>query len=806
MVHTNDHQSGEEVVKFIRWFNTLSMKDISLVGGKNASLGQMIQDLASHNIPIPNGFAITADAYWYYLTYNHLEPKIKAILKALKKDDISSLKKIGKKIRTLLAHGVMPDDLASEIVESYELLSKEYKTKQCDVAVRSSATAEDLPTASFAGQQETYLNIRGSQSLLYAVKKSIASLFTDRAIIYRLEKGFDHFAVALSVGIQKMIRSDKGTAGVAFSIDTDTGFKDVIMINGSYGLGEMVVKGLVNPDEFFVFKPTLQKGLVPIIKKKCGDKKHKLIYGSSEMYPVKKFAVERSQQERFCLSDEQILELARMVMIIEDYYSSLNQKWTPMDVEWAQDGKAGKLYIVQARPETVHSARHRKTYSLFKLKPYKVPKAIVKGSSIGEHIVVGKARLITSPRQMNLVQKGDIIVTTMTDPDWVPIMKKAAGIITDLGGRTCHAAIVSREMGLPALVGTIMATKTIKNGQLITLDCSQGSTGYVYAGDIPFEKKEISCDSTFKSPVPLLLTLAHPEAAFALSSLPVEGVGLARIEFIISSEIAIHPMALAEYKSLQDARLKKIIAAKTCSYSTPQEFFIAKLSQGIAQIAAAFYPKPVIVRLSDFKSNEYRNLIAGELFEHEEANPMLGLRGASRYTSSQYQKAFKLECDAIIRARTTMGLTNIMVMVPFVRTIDEAQRTIALMKRYGLERGRDNLKLVMMCEIPSNVILMKEFARYFDGFSIGSNDLAQLTLGIDRDSAVLASLFDERDPAVKAMIAMAIASAHEAQRFIGICGQAPSDYPEFMHFLIAQGIDSVSLNPDSIFPFLLSID
>jgi pyruvate,water dikinase len=790
---------------YVRWFNTLTMNDVPLVGGKNASLGEMIRALSDKDVTIPDGFAVTADAYWYYLKYNDLNDEIRTTIKKLNRNDIASIRRVGKKVRDLIARGSMPPDLAREIELAYEKLCAHYAQNNCDVAVRSSATAEDLPTASFAGQQETFLNIRGPKALLKACKQSMASLFTDRAIIYRVEQGFDHFQVALSVGVQKMIRADKACAGVSFSLDTETGFKEVIMIEASYGLGEAVVKGLVNPDEYMVFKPTLEKGFAPIIKKKCGDKKIKLIYSNSASHPVKKVKVSEKEQRQFCLSDAEILSLSRMVNTIDQYYSKLNKHWMPMDVEWAKDGIDGKLYILQARPETVHAQKKECMFATYSLQKKGTKKEVlITGMSVGDQIVSGPARVVTV-KNMHKVQKGDIIVTTMTDPDWVPMMKKAAGIVTDLGGRTCHAAIVSRELGIPAIIGTHDGTKKIKSGAEVTLDCSQGAKGYIYKGIMPFIKKEVACETLPDSPVPIMVNLANPDAAFRVSALPVAGVGLARIEFIITNEVRVHPMALLHPQMIKDAKTRKNIADITAPYGSGPEFFVDTLAQGIGMIAAAFYPRQVIVRLSDFKTNEYYNLIGGATFETPEANPMIGFRGASRYIDERYQEAFCLECAAVQKVRDEMGLDNVLLMMPFIRTVQEAQRVIDLTAHCGLKRGKKGLKLVMMCEVPSNVILIDQFAQLFDGFSIGSNDLTQLTLGVDRDSAMLAPLFDERDPAVKKMIIMAIEGAHKAGKFIGICGQAPSDYPEFAQFLIDHQIDSISLNPDSVIPFFLRL-
>ncbi len=791
-------------MQYVRWFDTLQMKDIPQVGGKNASIGQMMHALSDKGVEIPKGFAVTADAYWYYLEYNDLLDRMQATMQKMQPRNVKSVQNTGKTIRRLITSGKIPDDLAEQIEAAYHKLCTYYRQRLCDVAVRSSATAEDLPTASFAGQQETYLNVRGNNALLPAYKKCIASLFTDRAIIYRIEKGFDHFDVALSVGVQKMIRSDKAASGVSFSCDTETGFKNVVMIDAAWGLGESIVKGLVNPDEYYVFKPTLRAGFNPIIKKVAGTKKTKIIYSGSVKHPIKQVKVSLKDQQKFCLSDEQVLEIARMTSTIDEYYSALNKRWTPMDVEWAKDGIDGRIYILQARPETVHALKRKcifKTYSLRDRAPKK--EVVVSGLSIGSQIVSGKARVILSPKDMQKIKQDEIIVTTMTDPDWVPVMKKAAGIITDLGGRTCHAAIVSRELGVAAIVGTIDATKKIKNGQKLTIDCSQGLIGYVYNGVIPFNVREIDCDKVPKSPIKLLVNIASPDTAFRVSALPVSGVGLARIEFIITNTIKIHPMALVQPHKVKDSKTRHEIEKITKAYASKEQYFVDTLAQGIGMIAAAFYPRPVIVRLSDFKSNEYANLIGGHYFEQEEANPMLGFRGASRYTHELYREAFCLECAAVQKVRDVMGLDNVLVMIPFVRTVEEAKRVVNLLAQYGLKRSKKGLQLVMMVEVPSNVIMIDEFSKLFDGFSIGSNDLTQLTLGVDRDSALLAHMFDERNDAVKRMFVMAIEGAHKNKRFIGICGQAPSDYPELADFLITKQIDSISLNPDSVLPFLL---
>ncbi|MGB8367061.1 MAG: phosphoenolpyruvate synthase [Candidatus Babeliales bacterium] len=791
-------------MKYIRWFHKLSLNDIPLVGGKNASLGEMISQLKEKGIRVPDGFAITAAAYWYYLKYNNfIEPMQKIMGQLTDYTDTAFLKKVGHSIRSLLVSGLIPADLVQEILQTYHELSQEYKQEACDVAVRSSATAEDLPTASFAGQQETYLNVRGDKDLLESCKKSIASLFTDRAIVYRIEQGFDHFNVALSIGVQKMIRSDLASAGVIFSLDTESGFKNVVLIESSWGLGEAIVKGLIIPDEFMVFKPTLEQDFRPIIKKQLGTKTKKIIYANAHTQNV---SVPKKEQEKFSLTDDEILELAQATVIIENHYSALKNSWSPMDIEWAKDGIDDKLYIMQARPETVHAVKKTTTLQQYILKEEEQElekKLLVIGLSIGQQIVSGKARIIKDASESDQVQEGDIIVTGMTDPDWVPVMKKAAGIVTDRGGRTCHAAIVSRELGIPAIVGTKDATKKINNDQTITLDCSQGNAGFIYEGDIPFMVQDIALDYVPDLPVALMVNIADPDSAFQVSFLPTSGVGLARIEFIITNNIKIHPLALVHPDRIKDKKVLQKIDAMTVAYPSKIDFFVDCLAQGIGMIAAAFYPRPVIVRLSDFKTNEYRNLIGGIFFEPREDNPMLGFRGASRYCHERYKEAFALECTALKKVRNVMGLTNVLVMVPFVRTLNEAQKVLQEMEINGLAKGVNSLQLIMMCEVPSNVLLIDEFSKLFDGFSIGSNDLTQLILGVDRDSELLANVFDERDEAVEKMIKMAIEGAHHNKLPIGICGQAPSDYPEFAQFVIDCEINSISLNPDSVLPFLI---
>lgn len=791
-------------MKYIKFFEDITIDDVPSVGGKNASLGEMITQLTKQSIRIPTGFAITADAYWHYLESNHCVATMKKIMKNLSDSaDISLLHRTGSEIRKLIMSGTIPDDLEQEIITAYHELSRRYKDQHISVAVRSSATAEDLPTASFAGQQDTFLNISGEKQLLQACKSCIASLFNDRAIAYRIEQKFDHFKVALSIGVQKMVRSDEAVSGVAFSLDTESGFKDVVMIEASYGLGESIVQGIVTPDEYIVHKPTLLDGYASIIKKKCGDKKTKIIYSKHAKNAIKTVAVARADQNVFALTDKEIIELAKYVVIIEKYYSDRKKGWSPMDIEWAKDGQDGKIYIVQARPETVYAGKSRLNLQQYSLKQSATKELLVTGLSVGNKIVSGVARVVHSARDISRVQEKDIIVTQMTDPDWVPVMKSAAGIITDRGGRTCHAAIVSRELGIPAIVGTQDATKKIKSGDIITIDCSSGAHGAVYKGKLEYTAQEVAIASLPTSSVPVMVNCADPDGAFAISFLPVAGVGLARLEFIITNSIKIHPMALVHPEHIKNKKIMHEIEAITAAYESKTDFFVEQLSQGIGMIAAAFYPRPVIVRLSDFKSNEYRNLLGGQYFEQEEENPMLGFRGASRYYNEHYQEAFALECAALLRVRQTMGLRNIKIMVPFVRTLQEAEKVTQIMKEHGFIRGEDGLELVMMCEIPSNILLIEQFCDYFDGFSIGSNDLTQLVLGIDRDSTLVAPLFDERNEAVKKMMLMAIEGAHKKGKYIGICGQAPSDYPEVAELLMKAGIDSLSLNADAVVPFLM---
>lgn len=789
----------DQCMKFIKLFEEIGLKDINLVGGKNASLGEMICNLKQQGVQVPTGFAITAEAYEYFLESNSLKKPITKLLSTLDKDHLGEFSRIGQEVRTLMRNASVPQDLALEITQAYAALEKMYG-KLCDVAVRSSATAEDLPQASFAGQQETYLNIKGPEELLACVPAAFASLFTDRAISYRIDNDFDHMSVALSIGVQKMIRSDKACSGVIFTLDTESGFKDVVYITSSYGLGENIVQGAVNPDEFYVHKPTLAKGFKPLLKKRLGSKLLRMEYASGKE-KTRNLDTSPDERSHFSLTDDEVLFLAQQALIIEQYYSTQKGVWCPMDIEWAKDGFDGKLYIVQARPETIHSQKQHQT----KLEEYVLDKSaagkeqlLVVGKSVGRRIATGVARVIVSAKDMNLVQAGDIIVTDMTDPDWEPVMKRAAGIVTNRGGRTCHAAIISREIGIPAVVGTQDGTSKIKDGQAITLDCSNGEVGSVYAGTLPFELKAIELTTLKTPPVKLMMNVANPDEALNLAKLPHSGVGLARLEFIINNAIQLHPMALVHPERIQDPEDKKIFDQLTVHYQDKKRYFIDKLAQEAGTIAAAFYPEPVIIRLSDFKSNEYSKLVAGSVFEPIEENPMIGFRGASRYYHPSYKEAFALECHAMKKIRDEMGLTNVILMLPFVRTVDEAEQVIAVMKSHGLVQGENGLQIYMMCEIPSNVLLIDDFSKVFDGFSIGSNDLTQMTLAVDRDSALVAHVFDERNKAVLVMLEMAITGAKRNGKKIGICGQAPSDYPEFAEFLVKLGIDSISLNPDTI--------
>jgi len=787
---------------FILPLHEVGINDIDKVGGKNASLGEMLQNLNSLNIQIPGGFVITVDAYRQFLAFNELDKIIQHIINSIDFSSIESLRRGGQQVRLLIRNGRFPKDMSETIIAAYADLSSKYNQEYTDVAVRSSATAEDLPDASFAGQQETFLNVHGPASLMDSVRNCFASLFTDRAISYRHSFKYDHFTVGLSIGIQKMVRSDLGSSGVAFSIDTESGFKDVVVINGSYGLGEMIVQGSVSPDEYIVFKPTLEKGYNAIIEKKLGVKDKMMVYGDKPDERVKVIPTEKGFQNRFCLSDEMIVKLARWVCAIEKYYSSLKGKWTPMDVEWAVDGLTKELFIVQARPETIHSQKHPDTIVEYSIKDEaRAEKVLIKGIAVGDKIGSGKVNILFSLDKRVIegheFNEGDVLVTDITDPDWEPIMKKASAIITNKGGRTCHAAIVARELGVPAIVGCGNATDILMEGTMVTVSCAEGEQGIVYEGEILFEKKEYSLTDIPAVKTPIMLNVASPSICFQFSSLPAKGVGLAREEFIINNYIKAHPLALLNHKKLGDVALSKEIEKLIVGYDSEEDYFIKKLSQGISKIASAFYPNKVILRFSDFKSNEYFNLLGGNHFEPVEENPMIGWRGASRYYSEKFKPAFALECKAIRQVREELGLQNVVVMIPFCRTVEELKKVYAVMEEFGLKRGENGLEVYLMAEIPSNVILAKEFSKIIDGFSIGSNDLTQLVLGLDRDSSLVADLYDERNPAVLSMISSLIKTARENNVKVGICGQGPSDHPDFAQFLVKEGIDSISVTPDS---------
>lgn len=793
----------EKEKEFILWFDQLGIEDVPLVGGKNASLGEMYKNLAPKGVKIPNGFAVTAYAYYYLVEKAGIKEKIHETLSGLDTSNMDDLSDRGRRVREILLNAHLPDEIASAIKEAYQNICKQYG-ENTDVAVRSSATAEDLPDASFAGQQETYLNIRGPEQLIDACKKCFASLFTNRAISYRVDKGFDHFSIGLSIGVQKMVRSDKACSGVMFSIDTESGFKDAVLITGAYGLGENVVQGAVNPDEFYVFKPTLKQGFRPIISRKLGAKKIKMIYAADgSKHPTKNVVVVPEERKKFCISDDEVLSLAKWACVIEDHYSEKAGKFKPMDMEWAKDGITGELFIVQARPETVHSQKNLQTLQKYVLKAK--GEILAQGKSVGERIGAGKANIIKDVHDIGQFKKGEVLVTEMTDPDWEPIMKIASAIVTNRGGRTCHAAIISRELGIPCIVGCLNATEKIEQAQDLTADCSQGDDGYIYKGIVDYEIEETDLSSIPKTKTKIMMNLASPEQAFVQSFIPNEGVGLAREEFVINSYIKIHPKALLYFDKIEDNSVRRKIQELTHGYDDKRQFFIDRLSEGVGRIAAAFYPKKVIVRLSDFKTNEYANLIGGSQFEPKEDNPMIGWRGASRYYSEDYKEAFSLECIAIKKIRDEMGLTNLEVMIPFPRTPDEARKVIAAMAEYGLKQGENGLRIIGMCEIPSNVILADEFLDIFDGFSIGTNDLTQLVLGIDRDSELVSHIYDERNEAVKRLVKQVIETANRKGKYIGICGQAPSDYQEFAEFVVECGIQTMSLNPDTVIKTTLAI-
>lgn len=780
-------------MQYVRRFADLGIQDVPLVGGKNASLGEMFRHLSVSGVRIPNGFATTAEAWWYFLDHNQLREPITELLSKLDRENLKELAETGKQIRSWIMHAKLPDDLANEISEAYSWLGEEYGNNP-DVAVRSSATAEDLPSASFAGQQETWLNISGVDNLLASCRRTYSSLFTDRAISYRIDQGFAHMDVALSIGVQKMVRADIGASGVIFTLDTESGFRDVVTITSSWGLGENIVQGTVNPDEFSVHKQGLQNGYRSILKRRLGDKALKMVYSQDGAagLSTRNVAVHAQDRFRFSINDDEVLELARQAVAIEKHYDK------PMDIEWGRDGNDGQLYILQARPETVHTTTNGNELIEYELEQHS--EVIVTGRSIGRAIAAGKTRIILEAKDMQTLEAGEVLVTDITDPDWEPVMKRAAAIVTNRGGRTCHAAIVARELGIPAIVGTIKATQKIVDGEDVTISCAEGDAGFVYRGILPFRTERTKLDTLTKPRTKIMLNLANPDQAYGFAALPCDGVGLARLEFIINNSIGIHPRAILE-PDATDSETRKEISRRAAGYPSPRDFYIMRLVEGIATIAAAFFPRTVIVRLGDFKSNEYAALIGGQFFEPKEENPMLGLRGASRYYNEDFADSFALECEALLHVRGNMGLDNIAIMIPFVRSTEEASHVLGLMAKNGLKRGRDGLLIYLMCEIPANALLADEFLALFDGFSIGSNDLTQLTLGVDRDSGLLSG-FDERNPAVLALMQRAIEACHKANKYVGICGQAPSDFPEITRWLIGQKISSISLNPDSVISML----
>jgi len=781
---------------YIRWFNELSIDDIPLVGGKNASLGEMYRELTPQGIQIPNGFAVTAEAYRYVLDQANGWEQLHQALDDLNPDDVGDLAKRALKAREIIYAAPFPEDLEQQIIEAFSQLKEQYGD-DLSVAVRSSATAEDLPTASFAGQQDTYLNIRGDQALLDSCKRCFASLFTDRAIHYRIDQGFDHFKLALSIGVMKMVRSDLEASGVMFSLDTESGFKDVVFITGAYGLGENVVQGAVDPDEFYVHKPTFEQGHRAVLRRTLGAKKIKMVYSEGRTRePTRNIVTSEEQRGRFCISDADVLTLADYAIKIEKHYSGKAGQAKPMDIEWAKDGLDGTLYIVQARPETVVSQLSGMVLEQYSLKQKAEP--IVIGHAVGSKIAAGNARIIDNVGQLSRFNPGDVLVADMTTPDWEPVMKMASAIVTNRGGRTCHAAIISRELGVPAVIGCDNATTTIKNNTPVTVSCAEGDAGKVYSGKLDFDINSTDLSGLQRPKTKIMLNIGNPDMAFKTSFLPNDGVGLARMEFIITEYIKAHPMALIYPERVQNTEEREQLSQLTRNYASGEDYFIQKLSEGVATIAAAFYPKPVVVRMSDFKTNEYATLLGGSWFEFDEANPMIGFRGASRYIHPAYAEGFALECKAMKRVREEMGLSNVILMIPFCRRVEEARRVLDYMAQLGLKRGERSLEVYVMCEIPNNVIQIDAFSEHFDGFSIGSNDLTQLTLGVDRDSAIVAEDFDERDPGVKEMIRLAVIGARRNGRHCGLCGQAPSDYPEMAEFLVEIGIDSMSLNPDTV--------
>ncbi|MBN8440185.1 MAG: phosphoenolpyruvate synthase [Thauera sp.] len=773
--------------RYVLPFNELRMTDVEKVGGKNASLGEMISQLPS-SVRVPGGFATTAEAYREFLAHDGLADRINAALDTLDVDDVDALARTGAQIRQWIVDLPFPAQLEAEIKAAYEKITAE---GEGSFAVRSSATAEDLPDASFAGQQETFLNIHGYENILHAMKEVFASLYNDRAIAYRVHKNFRHADVALSAGVQRMVRSDTGASGVMFSIDTESGFDQVVFITASYGLGETVVQGAVNPDEFYVHKPTLAQGKPAVIRRNLGSKLIKMVFAEKAVAgkSVRTVDVPEADRNRFSLTDEDVLELARYAVIIEKHYGR------PMDVEWGKDGEDGKLYILQARPETVKSQESGLVMEKYRLKQY--GKALTHGRAIGQKIGAGIVRVVSDASEMNRVQAGDILVTDMTDPNWEPVMKRASAIVTNRGGRTCHAAIIARELGIPAIVGCGNATEVLEEGESVTVSCAEGDTGYVYRGKLEFEVITTDMGNLPEIPVKIMMNVGNPELAFEFAQIPNSGVGLARLEFIINNMIGIHPMAILELSQVP-ASLREEVLRRSRGYATPKQFFIEKLVEGIATIAAAFYPKPVILRMSDFKSNEYRKLLGGEIYEPEEENPMLGFRGASRYIAHSFRECFEMECTALKKVRNELGLTNVQIMIPFVRNVAEAKGVVDLLAETGLKRGANDLKLIMMCEIPSNAILAEQFLEHFDGYSIGSNDLTQLTLGLDRDSGLVAHAFDERDPAVQALLSMIIKTSNRLGKYVGICGQGPSDHPDLAEWLMDEGIQTISLNPDTV--------
>ncbi|BBP46571.1 phosphoenolpyruvate synthase [Thiosulfatimonas sediminis] len=793
------NQTSTQTFNYIRFFNELRIEDVPLVGGKNASLGEMYQELVPQGIPVPNGFAITAEAYRLLLEHNHLWSRLHSLLDTLNPHDSLDLQSRGAQVREAIYGAQIPDELFNEMVAAYNSLTQQYG-EDISFAVRSSATAEDLPTASFAGQQDTYLNISGIPSYIDACKRCFASLFTDRAIHYRIDQGFDHFEVALSIGVQLMVRSDMASSGVMFTIDTETGFQDVVLITGAYGLGENVVQGVVDPDEFYVHKPTYAKGFRRVLRRHKGAKKIKMVYASDSNHrtPVRNVPTSHLEREAYCISDKEALLLAGYASRIEAHYSAKAGKARPMDIEWAKDGKTGELFIVQARPETVASQTQQQMLKQYQVAPEVdalVP--LVTGRSVGSKIACGPARVIESVANLHEFQAGEVLVSDITTPDWEPVMKIASALVTNRGGRTCHAAIIARELGIPAVVGTASGTERIQTGQMVTVSCAQGDLGRVYDRQQSFKIIETDLSSLQKPTTEVMMNVGNPEVAFSLNTLPNDGVGLARMEFIINNTIQAHPLALLQPDKVSE-KAQQRIAKLTQGFACGADFFVQKLSEGIGTLAAGFYPKPVVLRLSDFKSNEYANLIGGKAFEAHEENPMLGFRGASRYNDERFAPAFALECQAIKLVREQMGLDNVIVMVPFCRRVEEARAVLDNLAANGLVRGQQGLQVYMMCEIPNNVLLMDEFSAFFDGFSIGTNDLTQLVLGVDRDSEKVAYDFDERDPGVMKMVQWAIEGAKRNGKHISICGQAPSDFPDFAEFLVALGIDTISLNPDSV--------